>query len=87
MEYYDYALEVASLCDARGYLNLDEIQQLSKLCHNLAEFSNEARNASISELVKSINNDPVNAAKIMSNFIDDWRFYADHRDPLAKSNE
>jgi FkbM family methyltransferase len=87
LEYYDYALEVASLCNKRGYLDLDEVRQLSMLCHKLAEFNNEARSSSISNLIKLIHDDHANAAKNLSHFIDDWRFYADHRDPFVKPNE
>lgn len=86
LEYYDFALEVASLCGKIDYLDVVEIQNLSILCHQLSACKLQARTDSLEKVVEAMKNSPQNASRIFSSFIDEWRFYADHREPLKSQN-
>jgi hypothetical protein len=81
LEYYDLALEVASLCGNFGYLDALEIQNLSFVCHQLSARNFQARADSLAQVLEAMKNSPRNASRIFSSFIDERRFYADHREP------
>jgi len=82
LEYYDYALEVADFCATLGYLDANEIQNLGTVCHQLAAFSIQARTDSLARVMNSLTDMPQNGSKVFSDLVDEWRFYADHREPL-----
>lgn len=82
LEYYDFAIEIASLCQKLGHFSAGEFRSIFVLCHQLSALSIEARIQSLEETLKQMREHPRNASKVFSGLIDEWRLYADQRDPV-----